>query len=112
MRYPRAARGWGPFLPYYQESPSAVDDDDEQDEGGEEMDSDGGDSYYEEQGGSHGGDGGVVDSGGDAVKRVSAAFRIPSHLMTPEGIPRERTDCDRREYARERVGGVEWEKSI
>ena len=85
MRYPRAVRGWGPFLPYYQESPPyAVDDDDEQDEGGEEMDSDGGESYYGEQGGGHGGDGGAVDSGGDAVKRVSAAFRIPSHLLTPD----------------------------
>jgi len=84
MRYPRAVRGWGPFLPYYQESPYAVDDDNEQDEGGEEMDSDDGESYYEEQGGGHGGDGAVVDSGGDAVKRVSAAFRIPSHLLTPD----------------------------
>ena len=110
MRYPHAVRGWGPFLPYYQESPYAVDGDDEQDEGGEEMDSDGGESYYEEQGGGHGGDGGVVDSGGDAVKRVSAAFRIPSHHLAPDwaflASVRIVIDANMRENGWEGVNGV------
>lgn len=75
MRYPRAVRGWGPFLPYCEESPYVFDDIGEQDEGVEEMDSDDG-----EQGSGHGEEDGIVD----VVERASAAFKIPSHLLTPD----------------------------
>ena len=89
MRYPRAARGWGPFLPYCEELPYAAD---ELDEGDEEMDSSDGEWYDGEQGDEHGdkeedergeedGLGGVEEG---IVKRASAAFRIPSHLLTPD----------------------------
>ena len=77
MRYPRAARGWGPFLPYCEESPYAVD---AQSGGDEEMDSDDGEWYDGEQGEEDE----VVDFEGDIIKRASAAFRIPSHLLTPD----------------------------
>ena len=85
MRYPRAARGWGPFLPYCEESRYVAD---ELVEGDEEMDSNDGEWYYGEQGDEHGDkegeEGGVVRVEGDIVKRASAAFRIPSHLLTPD----------------------------
>jgi hypothetical protein len=81
MEYPRAIRGWGPFLPYCEESPYVVD---EQDEGVEEMDSDDGEWYYGEQGSGDGEEDGVVGPEGDVVERASAAFRIPSHLLTPD----------------------------
>ncbi len=81
MRHPRAVRGWGPFLPYYEESPYAVD---EQDEGGEEMDSDDGEWYDGEQGGGYVEEDGDVGPEADVVKRASAAFRIPSHSLIPD----------------------------
>lgn len=81
MRYPCAVRGWGPFLPYCEESPYIVD---EQDEGGEDMDSDDGEWCYGEQDGGHGEEDGVVGPEADVVKRLSVAFRIPSHSLIPD----------------------------
>jgi len=85
MRCPRAVRGWGPFLPYCEDSPYLVD---EQDEGVEEMDPDDGEWYCGERGSGHGSGHGEGDedvgSEVDVVERASAAFRIPSHLLTPD----------------------------
>jgi len=85
MRYPRAVRGWGPFLPYCEESPYLVD---EQDEGVEQMDPGDSEWYCGERGSGHGSGHGEGDedvgSEVDVVERASAAFRIPSHLLTPD----------------------------
>ena len=81
MRYPRAVRGWGPFLPYYEESPYVVD---EEDEGGEEMDSDDGEWYCGEQEDGYLDEDGAFGPEADVVKRASAAFRIPSHSLIPD----------------------------
>lgn len=107
MRYPRAVRGWGPFLPYYEESPYAVD---EQDEGCEEMDSDDGEWCYGEQGGGHGEEDGVVGLETDVAKRMSAAFRIPSHSLTPDwaflASVRIVVDANMRENGWEGLNGI------
>jgi len=111
MRYSRAVRGWGPFLPYCDESPYVVD---EQDERVQEMDSDDGEWYCGEHGSGHGEGDEVVGSEGDVVERASAAFRIPSHLLTPDWAflvsVRIVIDANMRENGWEGLDGIsEWD---
>ena len=121
MRYPRAARGWGPFLPYYEDSLYAVDELAElTEEDDEEMDSDDGEWYDGEQGeeqGEEDEDAGVgvgVGVGGDMIKRASAAFRIPSDVLTPDwaflASVRIVVEANMRENGWEGLNGIsEWD---
>lgn len=114
MRYPRAARGWGPFLPYYEDSPYAVDELAGLTEEDEEMDSDDGEWYDGEQGEEQGEEDGAVGVGEDMIKRASAAFRIPSHLLAPDwaflASVRIVVEANMRENGWEELNGIsEWD---
>jgi hypothetical protein len=74
------------------------------------MDSSDGEWYYGEQEGEHAEEDEVVGSEGEVVKRASAAFRIPSHLLTPDwaflASVRIVVDANMRENGWEGLNGI------